>query len=297
MAGTAFSQISMPSVSMPEISTPTMPSILMPSVSSGNNENTDEASKQKNSSSSSNNTVGTGLTATALMGLSNTTGLETLSALLGASDETSTDSSSLSSLSSLSSISSLLSSDSTLSSLSSLQGTSSNANYLLLSQIIEKLNDISKKLDNSQNTSSGNSQKTDETTQGSAQTTQSAVAATANETRREIVRFRINSSNILSSITDVYISKPETNGSFLLTADRVYTADYKKRTETFYMFFTPENNKMTVTISVLQDYENKNSFLYRLSALSPIETKKTGNLISIMINNPSFKVDFLLSLE
>lgn len=293
MAGTAFSQMNMPSVSMPEISSPAMPSISMPSVSSSNNDNSNDTSKQ-NTTDSSSSSLGTGLTATALMGLSNTTGLETLSALLGASDETSTDSSSLSSLSSLSSISSLLSGDSTLSSLSSLQGTSSNANYLLLSQIIEKLNDISKKLDNNNN---GSSQKIDETSQGTVQNSQSAVAVAANETKREIVRFRINSSNILSSITDVYISKPETDGSFLLTADRVYTADYKKRTETFYMFFTPEKDKMTATISVLQDYENTNSFLYRLSTLSPVETKKTGNLISIMINNPSFKVDFLLSLE
>ena len=118
------------------------------------------------------------------------------------------------------------------------------------------------------------------------------------------MRFRINGSNILSSITDIYISKPETDGSFLLTADRTYLADYKRRTETFYMFFTPtsdsKSSALDVTVSVLQDYENKNSFLYRLADLSeqtPISAKKTGSLISIIINNPSFKVDFLLSLE
>ena len=118
------------------------------------------------------------------------------------------------------------------------------------------------------------------------------------------MRFRINGSNILSSITDIYISKPETDGSFLLTADRTYTANYKKRTETFYMFFTPtsdnKSSNLDVTVSVLQDYENKNSFLYRLAELSEqtsISAKKTSCLISVIINNPSFKVDFLLSLE
>jgi hypothetical protein len=163
----------------------------------------------------------------------------------------------------------------------------------LLSQIIEKLNEISKKLEE---TNTGTAQPT------AAQTSETAQSASS--PKREIMRFRINGSNIISSITDIYISKPETDGSFLLTADRTYTADYKKRTETFYMFFTPtsdnKSSDLDVSVSVLQNYENKNSFLYRLADLSEnssISAKKTGSLISIIINNPSFKVDFLLSLE
>ena len=296
-----FAQTSMPSISMPEISSPSMPSVSMPSLSGS--VNSSESSAQKKESNTSSSSTGTGLTATALLGLSNTTGLDTLSALLGVSDTSSSalSSTDASTISSLSSISSLLSSDSSLSALSGLSSTQSNSaysNYLLLSQIIEKLNELSKKLDEANN---GAAQP------APTQTSESAVAVSAqntSSTKREIMRFRINGSNILSSITDIYISKPETDGSFLLTADRTYTADYKKRTETFYMFFTPATNNISsnldVSVSVLQDYENQNSFLYRLADLSEqtaISAKKTGRLISIIINNPSFKVDFLLSLE
>ena len=296
-----FAQTSMPSISMPEISSPSMPSVSMPSLSGSGNSS--ESSTKNKESDTSSSTTGTGLTATALLGLSNTTGLDTLSALLGISDTSSSalSSTDASTISSLSSISSLLSSDSSLSALSGLSSTQSNSaysNYLLLSQIIEKLNELSKKLDEANNSAAQ---------PATAQSSESAVAVSAqntSSTKREIMRFRINGTNILSSITDIYISKPETDGSFLLTADRSYTADYKKRTETFYMFFTPPTNNISssldVSVSVLQDYENKNSFLYRLADLSEqtaISAKKTGRLISIIINNPSFKVDFLLSLE
>ena len=289
--GPVFAQTSMPSISMPEISSPSMPSVSMPSLSSS--ENTNASTNKNNENKTTSNTTGSGLTATALLGLSNTTGLDTLSALLGVSDTTS--STDASTISSLSSISSLLSGDSSLSALSGLSSTQSNSaysNYLLLSQIIEKLNELSKKLDETNNSA---------VQPNASQTSDAIQTATTN---REIMRFRINGSNILSSITDVYISKPETDGSFLLTADRTYTADYKKRTETFYMFFTPttdnKSSYLDVSVSVLQDYENKNSFLYRLADLSEqtsISAKKTGRLISIIINNPSFKVDFLLSLD
>ncbi|MBO4705076.1 MAG: hypothetical protein J5647_04985 [Spirochaetaceae bacterium] len=289
--GSVFAQTSMPSISMPEISSPSMPSVSMPSLSSS--ENTNSSTNKNNENKTTSNTTGSGLTATALLGLSNTTGLDTLSALLGVSDTTS--STDASTISSLSSISSLLSGDSSLSALSGLSSTQSNSpysNYLLLSQIIEKLNELSKKLDETNNSA----------VQPNASQTSDAIQTTT--TTREIMRFRINGSNILSSITEVYISKPETDGSFLLTADRTYTADYKKRTETFYMFFTPttdnKSSYLDVSVSVLQDYENKNSFLYRLADFSEqtsISAKKTGRLISIIINNPSFKVDFLLSLD
>ena len=297
-AGAVFSQVSMPSVSMPEITSPSMPSVSMPSFSYGEG-------NAKESTTTSKNSVGTGLTATALLGLTNTTGLDTLSALLGSAGDSSSGttgtSSESSSLSSLSAISSLLSGDNTLSALSLTQGSSSSTNYVLLSQIIDKLNDISAKLDGKkETTSSSNAAPSGASASATAQATSSdssAAASTMTSQQRQVMRFRINGSNILSSVTDIYISKPEEDGSFLLVGDRVYTADYRKRSETFYMFFTPESGIMKVSVKVLQDYENKNSFLYRLSSLSALEAKKTGKLVSILVNDPSFKVDFLLSLE
>ena len=86
---------------------------------------------------------------------------------------------------------------------------------------IEKLNELSKKLEETNtNTTQPSNAQTSESAQSSSQTpaqtiganSQSAVAASAqnaSSTKREIMRFRINGSNILSSITDIYISKPE----------------------------------------------------------------------------------------
>lgn len=269
----------------------------MPSFSSSTGNGSDYSNKETQGSDS---TVGTGLTATALMGLSNTTGLDTLSALLGSADGSSLTSSEGDALSSLSSISSLLSGDGSLSSLSLTQGNSSSTNYILLSQIIDKLNDISAKLEGASDSASPSKESDASTSSLAASTSESVQASSvSNKTsqQRELLRFRINGYDILSSLTEVYISKPEEDGAFLVVGDRTYTADYKKRTETFYMFFTFQDSEMNVSVKVLQDYENQNSFLYRLSQLPSLKAIKTGKLVSLLVNNPSFKVDMLLNLD
>lgn len=118
-----------------------------------------------------------------------------------------------------------------------------------------------------------------------------------------LIRFRVAGYDILSSFTELYISTPENNGTFLLTADRAYNADGRRRTETVYMLFqadpAPEGsflNGYTVTVSLLQDALNQNSFLYRLSQATPLYAEKTGNLVSVRLTG-DLKADILLQLE
>ncbi|MBQ0166808.1 MAG: hypothetical protein KBT02_06870 [Treponema sp.] len=276
---------SMPSLSMPEISGPSMPS--MPSLSVGSVSTSDSSS-----SSSSSSTRGTGLTASSLLGLSSTTGLSTLSALLGSDS----DSSLLTSL-----LGSSSSSDD-LSLLTALSGTTlggtNTTTTVLLTEIIDKLDQLSKQLA----VQAGSS------TTSSAASSSESTAITASANAPGLIRFRVAGYDILSSFTDLYISTPETNGTFLLTADRTYTADGRRRTETLYMLFTADSPASTsetgagflksysVTVSLLQDALNTNSFLYRLSQATPLRAEKTGNLVSLRMAG-ALKADILLQLE
>lgn len=349
----ADSSVSMPS--MPSISSPSMPSLTAPTISWDNATTTTTEAGTVTTTSSTTSTSGTstgsGLTAAALMGLSNTTGVDTLSALIGGDSASLSDddTSSLSTLSSL--LSGITVTNSNTSTLSALTGSSTSNNTsvnLLLTQIITKLNELSAKIDalnasNLNETTQVTQNLTDttkltsvtnNTTNSSTNITQSSSKTTTNNTKTnllensqktKILRFRINGYDILDTITNVYISEPEKDGSFFLTGDRTYIADYKQRTETFYMLFSADSNvnrtsvntansltntanttsgqaknilgNYTVAISVMQDYENPNSFVYQLAQKSPVTAVKTGNLASIIFTNGTFKTDLLISLN
>lgn len=184
-------------------------------------------------------------------------------------------------------------------------GGTNTTTTLLLTEIIDKLDQLSKQLE----ARNGSSSDTGDATASSASATGTESAAvTASVNTPGLIRFRIAGYDILSSFTDLYISTPEKNGTFLLTADRVYTADGRRRTETLYMLFTANPsgsstetdagflNSYTVTVSLLQDAENKNSFLYRLSQAAPLQAEKTGNLVSLRLTG-ALTADILLQLE
>lgn len=288
----------MSSITMPEISGPSMPS--MPTISAGSISTSSGSAASSSgsgtggSASGSSGTTGTGLTAASLLGLSSTTGLGTLSSLLGSD----TDASLLTSL-----LGSSSGSDD-LSLLSALSGTTlggtNTTTTVLLTQIIDRLDKLTKQLE-AQGNPAGSTTEAAATNADSTVTAKSASAGAPG-----LIRFRIAGYDILSSFTDLYISTPEKNGSFLLTADRTYTADYRQRTETIYMLFTADStaaetgagflNSYTVTISLLQDYQNPNSFMYRLSQATPLQAEKTGNLVSLRLDG-ALKADILLQLE
>ena len=252
---------------MPSVSGTSMPS--MPTLSSGTSSNNETASTQ--SSSSSNNvtetTAGYALTAQAISSLSDSSQLSTISSLLG---------------------------EDTTSLYESLTGTtSSTTSYstnLLLTQILEKLTQLT------ENQGSTTSQ----TTSSDSENVQKPAEKIASS---GIVRFRLNDYDFTSSLSGVFISTPEKDGSFFVTGDRTYTLGNKQSRETFYMLFSATKNdsgvlgNYSVAVSVMQDIENPNSFVYKLSNVKNLSAQKTGNLVSLRLNSKELKADILISVE
>lgn len=116
-----------------------------------------------------------------------------------------------------------------------------------------------------------------------------------------ILRFKINGYNLKDSLTTVFFSEPEFDGSFLLTADRKYFVNQKQRTETFYLLFkASDSNGSTVTYkvqpSIVQDYKNETSFVYRMVQKKNLKAERTGNLVSLR-STDGLNIDILLDID
>lgn len=258
---------SMPSVSgSGSFYTPTFPS------SSGTSKS---ASAKTDSSTKSSETV-----------LSDgTTTSDVLSSLLGVNTSTLT-ASDISSLYDSGLFSRLSGLDST-SSLSS-YSTSATTN-VLLQQVLNSLNDLKSK----QNNASAAEKQVLENTQTDSETFK--------QREPTILRFKINGYNIADSLTKVFFSEPETDGSFLLTADRKYYSNQKLMTETFYMLFktvssTGSSVFYKVQPAIVQDNKNENSFVYKLMNKHNLTAEKTGNLVVMHVND-DLTADMLLDID
>lgn len=182
-------------------------------------------------------------------------------------------------------------------SLSSLDNSAKLSNYntttstnVLLQQVLNSLNDLKKQQQNAsaKEKNALNATKTD----------------SENFKQREpaILRFKINGFNIADSLTDVFFSETETDGTFLLTGDRKYFVDQQVRTETFYMLFKPvASNGSTVTYkvqpSIVQDHKNESSYIYRLASVKNLTAEKTGNLVVMHFADDSLNADLLLDID
>ena len=98
----------------------------------------------------------------------------------------------------------------------------------------------------------------------------------------------INGSDILASCKTIYFSKPEADGTFLLTADRNYATDGGQRSETFYLLFKAaagggSGNGYTVIPAVLQMQPDPVSPVHRLAKEQGLTAEKTGNLVSLRV--------------
>lgn len=116
-----------------------------------------------------------------------------------------------------------------------------------------------------------------------------------------ILRFSINGLNILDTCRTVYFSKKENDGSFLLTGDRKYYANGKIFTETFYFLFKSDGNSganlgYNVQPAIIQNTENKNSFVYKLSQKKNLKAAKTGNLVTLHFSDSELRTDVLLDI-
>lgn len=118
----------------------------------------------------------------------------------------------------------------------------------------------------------------------------------------KILRFTVNGYDLLATCKKIYFSELETDGTFLLTGDRKYMSESKVRSETFYFYFHAQGTengitKYAVTPAVSQDYENQYSYLYQLTQKNTLTADRTGNLVTLRIQDGEWNMDLLLSLD
>ena len=272
----------MPSISMPDmptISSPTMdgkfyrPSVPQQKQTKVNNSNTKAAEPKKNTEAVLSDARSTEDLLQSLLTNSN---------LLSAGD-----------------ISGLYNSGSfdTLSSLTSLTGKTNSTNSssdlsttLLLREILDKLNNLKAE----QNSASAAEQELYAAKQQDSETFK--------KRKPSILRFKVNNYSVKDSITQEFFSEPEPDGSFLLTADRKYLLNNRSCTETFYLLFKAiksngSSTTFSVTPSIAQGSENKNSYVYKMCQQKDITAQKTGNLVVVHYNNNGVAADLLLDID
>lgn len=168
--------------------------------------------------------------------------------------------------------------------------TTSTSTNVLLQQVLNSLNDLKKE----QQSASAKEKNELQAVKADSETFK----------RREpsILRFKINGYNISDSLTKVFFSETEPDGTFLLTGDRRYFVNQQVRTETFYMLFkTVSSNGSSITYkvqpSIVQDSKNENSYVYRLANVKNLTAEKTGNLVVMHFTGDSVSADLLLDID
>lgn len=101
-----------------------------------------------------------------------------------------------------------------------------------------------------------------------------------------ILRFKINGYDILATCTDIVISQPAADGSFLVSGGRAYASGGGQHRESFYLLFSAlrehaERTEYEVSTAVVQDQVNEGSLLYRMAQREPQIALRTGNLITL----------------
>ena len=170
------------------------------------------------------------------------------------------------------------------------QNVNSGTTDLLLEQILLNLEDLKQKQNNAS---------AQDKTQYKNQ-----LADNENFKTRDpkVLRFKINGNNLTDSLTTVFFSETEPDGTFLFTADRQYYLNQHARTETIYLLFkTVKSNGSTTTYvvqpTVMQDYKNDSSLLYRISTQQNLTAEKTGNLVTMHCSAADISVELLLDVD
>lgn len=171
-----------------------------------------------------------------------------------------------------------------------------NQTAVLLQAIIEKLDALQKTVD-LQNSARGSVAETD-TKRAAKQDTQDK----QDKQGGRILRFVAGNYNILPSCTAVFISQPETDGSFLLTGDRKYrsanSAAGKIYGETFYFLFKAAGGgTFNAAFTLSQQPENPDSPLYALTRASFLQAVRTGNLVTMRVLAENVQTDLLLDID
>ena len=171
-----------------------------------------------------------------------------------------------------------------------------NQTAVLLQAVIEKLDALQKTVDLQNSANSGSSEA--DTKQATKQDTQDK----QDKQGGRILRFVAGNYNILPSCTAVFISQPETDGSFLLTGDRKYrsanSAAGKIYGETFYFLFKATGGgTFNAAFSLSQQPENPDSPLYALTRASFLQAVRTGNLVTMRVLAENVQTDLLLDID
>lgn len=171
-----------------------------------------------------------------------------------------------------------------------------NQTAVLLQAVIEKLDALQKTVD-LQNSAKGSVAETD-TKRAAKQDTQDK----QDKQGGRILRFVAGNYNILPSCTAVFISQPETDGSFLLTGDRKYRSENsaagKIYGETFYFLFKAAGGgTFNAAFSLSQQPENPDSPLYALTRASFLQAVRTGNLVTMRVLAENVQTDLLLDID
>jgi len=163
------------------------------------------------------------------------------------------------------------------------QNTNSSTDTVLLEQILNELNVVKQKV-------------------GEVSIQQASSQNAVKTSNPKILRFVVNGIDINSSCRQVFFSSQESDGSFLLTADRKYMAQNTARSETFYLLFRARGNSSgitnySVTPEILQDQKNDESPVYKLCEQNGLTATRTGNMVKMTCYSPELKLDLLLSLD
>ncbi len=256
---------------------PSMPTISAPSVNkSGTTKNNSSTKTEKSKSEKTSSNI----TAQSLLQMSSTNSLSSLTDLASILSEVSSENATEDDLKKITDLFGTTS----LSSLSTTASTSASSN-ILISQILQKLEELQNQIDKMNEVPNSQSEQRKISTEENIE----------NTINKKILRFKINNYDLTKSFTTLFFSEPEADGSFLLTGDRVYNLYGKQMSETFYMLFKNENgNNFEVAVALNQNDENTNSFLYKFSKDSPYKSQRTGNLFFINSNKNDLKVDILI---
>lgn len=323
LSGAAFAQTQSEPVAPPSVSMPSMPSVSMPSVGSGfytpgrsdfyagtnpnrNRNNSSQTSSSKDTASIGTTSSATASTTTASSNTKNQSQKNNASektSSLALNQLTADDISSMNSLGILGSLSGLMGRGNTnlqnqlLSSQNTV--TASTVDSATLKQILAELSELKNKMSKEANDGkTADGEKVSLNDKSFGQNT----FATPIKKEPKILRFSVNGYDLISTCKKIYFSELETDGTFLLTGDRKYMSESKVRSETFYFYFRAngtENGvtKYAVTPAVSQDYENEYSYLYQLTQKNNLTADRTGNLVTLRVNDGDWKMDLLISLD
>lgn len=116
-----------------------------------------------------------------------------------------------------------------------------------------------------------------------------------------ILRFVVNNFDVLASCNSAYFSKPESDGSFLLTGDCKSLYNNSTLAETFYFLFKAsgtENGHTVYTIetNLSQSFESPLSALYKMCSEKKLTAVKTGNLVTLRYKANEISLDLLLDI-